>query len=66
MQEINLSTQRLPLIYPREKRKKKRKKKEKKREEELTAQGNLIDATSISEDVSVSINALNKKKLEHT
>ena len=57
MQEINLSTQRLPLIYPRRKKRKRKekeaeKKKKKGGEKELTALGNLIGATSISEDVS--------------
>ena len=55
MQEINLSTQRLPSITQekKEERKERGGKKGKKGEKESPALVNLIGATSISEDVSV-------------
>ena len=48
MHEINLSMQRLPLIFPR-----KKKKKEKKRGEELTAIGFFMCVVSINGNVTV-------------
>ena len=49
MQEITLSTQRLPFIFPRKKAEKEKKKGEK----ELTALGTLIGAANVSGHVSV-------------